>query len=168
MAVGFGADGEAAEAADPGVGAFDDPAAAGEGVGGAGDALASAGAGSGGLAGRERVAWSAAFADQGGDRAVAQLVAERVAAVAAVGEDVGGLVAVGAQFVDQWQQMRALVLVAWPQADCQGPPEGVYREVILGAGKPAVDGAWTDQVAPFLASTIEASTTTRCQSSLPA
>src|SRR6266508_6408823 len=44
VAVGFGADGESSEAAQPGVGAFDDPAVAGERVAGAGDASASAAA----------------------------------------------------------------------------------------------------------------------------
>jgi hypothetical protein len=100
-AVWFGADGESFEAAQPGVGAFDDPAVAGVWVAGAGDLFASAGAGSAGLSGGERLAWSAALADLGCDPACVKLGAEWVAAVAAVGPDLAGLVAGALERVDE-------------------------------------------------------------------
>src|SRR6266851_2635063 len=83
LAVGFGADGESSEAAEPGVGAFDDPAVAGLRVACAGHAFASARARPACLAGAERVAGAAASADLGRDVARGQLGAEWVAAVAA-------------------------------------------------------------------------------------
>ena len=167
VAVGFGADGESSEAAQPGVGAFDDPAVAGERVAGAGDASASAAALSLCLAGGERVAGSASFADLGGDPAGAEFVAERFAAVAAVGPDLAGPVAGSGERVDQRQQVGALVFVAGAEPDLQRPTVGVYGKVVLAGRKAAVDRARPDQIAPFFASTIEASTTTRDQSSRP-
>ena len=75
VALGFGADGEAAEAAEPGVGAFDGPAVLSEGVFDVSDLLASAaaGAGVGGIGGR--FAGPTAAADLGGDAALLELVA---------------------------------------------------------------------------------------------
>ena len=167
VAVGFGADGESSEAAEPGVGAFDDPAVAGEWVAGAGDAFASAGAWPACLVGEERVACSAAFADLGSHSAGAELFAKGFAAVAAVGPDLAGLVADVGERVDERQQMRAFVFVAGADPDVQRPALGVYDEVILAGRKASVDRARPDQVAPFFASTVEASTTTRDQSSRP-
>jgi hypothetical protein len=167
VAVGFGADGESAEAAEPGVGAFDDPAVAGEWVAGSGDAFAAAGAWPACLVGEEWVAWAAAFADLGGDPAGAELFAQGVAAVAAVGPDFAGSVADVCERVDQRQQMRAFVFVARAEPDLQRQALGVYGEVILAGRKASVDRARPDQVAPFFASTVEASTTTRDQSRRP-
>jgi hypothetical protein len=73
VAVGFGADVEAFEASEPGVGAFDDPAVACVGVAGAGDWFAAAFSRSCCLAGW--VAGAAAFADLGCDAAGADLFA---------------------------------------------------------------------------------------------
>jgi hypothetical protein len=167
VAVGFGADGEPSEAAEPGVGAFDDPAVAGEWVAGAGDAFAPACAWSGGLVGEEWIACPAAFADLGCDAAGAELVAEGIAAVAAISPDLARLVAEIGERVDERQQVRAFVFVAGADPDLQRPALGVYDEVILAGRKASVDRARPDQVAPFFASTVDASTTTRDQSSRP-
>lgn len=167
VAVGFGADCESSEAAEPGVGAFDDPAVSCEWVACAGDAFASAGSGSLGLSGCERVAGAAAFADLWGDPSGTDLIAEGFAAVAAVGPDLAGSVAGVGERVDQRQQMCALVFVAGADAYLERPAVGVYDKVILTGRKAAVDRAWPDQIAPFFASTIDASTTTRDQSSRP-
>ena len=89
--------------------------------------FAAAGAGSGGLAFEEWIAGAAAFADLGGDVALAERVAERVAAVAAVGPELLGLVAGGAERVDQRQQVRAFVLVAGADTDREWGAVGVDR-----------------------------------------
>src|SRR5437667_12853073 len=109
---------------------------------------------------RRRLIW-------GGDPACLEFSAEAVAAVAAVGPDLVGLVAGGLEVVDQRQQLPALVLVAGPEPHLQRPAGGVDGEVVLAGRKAAVDRARPDQVAPFFASTSEASTTTRDQSIPP-
>lgn len=121
VAVGFGADGEAFEAAEPGVGAFDDPAVAGVRVAAADVVFSAACFRVSGLAGRERVAVAAASADLGCHAALFDLVAKRVAAVAAVGPDLCWLVAGLGERVDQWQQMRTFVFVAGPEAYLERP-----------------------------------------------
>lgn len=130
------------------------------------DVLASACAGPGGLSFEERVAGAAAFADLGCDAALAEGAAEWVAAVAAVGPDLFGLVAGVAECVDEWEQVRALVLVPGAEPDLERPAVRLDCEVVFAGWEAAVDRAGPDQVAPFFASTSEASTTTRDQSSL--
>jgi hypothetical protein len=121
VAVGFGADGEAFEAAEPGVGAFDDPAVAGVRVAGADVVFAAAAFRVSGFAGWEWVAVAAALADLGGHSALFDLAAERVAAVAAVGPDLAWPVAGAGECVDQRQQVRAFVFVAGPEAYLERP-----------------------------------------------
>jgi hypothetical protein len=69
------------------------------------------------------------------------------------------------QVVDERQKVTALVLVAGGQPDRQRQAAGVYSEVKT-ASRLAQECA-ADLLAPFLASTKEASTITRDQSILP-
>ena len=167
-AVWFGAGVESAEASEPGVGSFDDPAVAGFGVASPDDFLAASGAGPWGLAGEFGVAGAAAAADSRGRFAGADGVAEGVAAVAAVGPDLFWLVAGLADGVEQRQQVRAFVLVAGPEPCLDGPAVRFDCEVVLGRGHAPVHRAGAGEITPLFASTIDASITSRDQSSLPA
>jgi hypothetical protein len=80
------------------------------------------------------LSFAAAFADLGGDPARAELGAERVAAVAAVGPELAGLVAGALERVDEGKQVGALVFVPGPEPDLQGPALGVDREVVFARG----------------------------------
>jgi hypothetical protein len=155
VAVGFAADAEAFEAAEPGVGAFDDPAVAGVGV-----SAASAAAPVG-------VSAAAAFADPGLDVAVAELLVEVVGVVAAVGPELGWLVVLGEELVDEREQLLALAVVAGADGDGERQPVRVDGEVVLAGGNAAVYRAGTGLVAPLFASMIDASTTSRDQSIRP-
>jgi hypothetical protein len=68
---------------------------------------------------------AAALADLGSDAAFAELVAEGVAAVTAVGPDLCRLVAGRGQAVEQRQQMGAFVFVAGPEPYLERPAVGV-------------------------------------------
>lgn len=114
------------------------------GVVGLDDLFAPARAAAGGLSLEERVAGAAAFAYLGCDAALVEGGAERVAAVAAVGPDLLGLVAAGAQCVDEREQVRSLVLVARPEPDLERPAVRLDGEVVLAGGEAAVDRAWPD------------------------
>src|SRR5206468_1784864 len=115
------------------------------------------------LPGGDRLVWAAALADAGLDLALAQRPRERARVVAAVGPDLVGPDPARRQRVEQGQQVPALVLVAGREPDLERRPAGVYCEVVAAA-RPAPLGA-RDLVAPFFASTSEASTITRDQSS---
>jgi hypothetical protein len=94
VGVGFVSGVESSEAAEPGVGAFDDPAVAGVGVASADHSFAASGAGPSFLVGEVGLAGSASAADPGFDSSLADVVSERVAAVATVGPELGRQVAV--------------------------------------------------------------------------
>lgn len=117
------------------------------------------------MVGGGRLAAAAAFADPRLDATRAQRVFELPRVVAAVGPQLLGPVAGRAQRVDQGQQVGAFVFVAGAEPDLQRPAVRVDDQVVLARGKAAIDGARTDQVAPLFASTREASTTSRDQSS---
>lgn len=73
------------------------------------------------LAVGERAVGAAALADLRGDRPLAECLAERVAAVAAVGPDRERLVAGEAERVDQREQVGAFVFVARAEPDLERP-----------------------------------------------
>jgi len=114
----------------------------------------------------DRLAAAAALADAGLDLTLAQGFRERARVVAAVGPDLLGPDPPRRQGIDQGQQVAALVLVAGREPHLERRPARVYGEVVA-ATRPAPLRA-PDLVAPFFASTSEASTITRDQSSLSA
>ena len=148
----------------PGVGAFDGPAVARLVV--AGLALSFSAAPDLAAVGGGRLAALSPLADAGFDPAFADLVSERLGVVAAVGPDLVGADTALGECVQQRQQVSLFVLVAGREAQRQRRPVRVYGEVVAAAG-PALERA-RDLVAPFFASTSEASTITRDQSSLSA
>jgi len=151
---------------EPGVGAFDGPAVARLGVAGfdlssfAAPDLASGGAF------WDRVAGAAGPADPGFDSSFDQSGLERSAVVAAVGPELTRPEFALEQVVCQGEQLLALVDVAGRQPDRERQPVSVYGQVIAAPG--AAQERARDLLAPFFASTKEASTITRDQSSLPA
>lgn len=104
------------------------------------------------------------MADAGCDVAVAELLAEWFGAVAAIGEHFCWLVPGVQKSVDQWDEVWSFVFVAGADTQRDGQSCGIYREVELRGRFPTVDGAFADLVAPFFASIVTASTTTRDQS----
>ena len=151
---------------EPGVGALDRPAVAGFGVTGLETSLSAAPDLGDGLAGWGGIAGASSRADLGFDLAVEQALPERVGVVAAVGPDLERSQRTLEQPVDQRQQVLAFVFVARGEADLEREPVGVYGQVIAGSC-PAQERA-RDLLAPFFASTSDASTITRDQSSLRA
>ena len=121
-----------------------------EWVAGAGDAFAAACAGPVCLAGGEWVAWSATFADLWGDAAFFDCSAEWVAAVAAIGPDLDGLVAGGGERINEWQQVRAFVFVAGPSRTASGQPLASTARWYLVEGKPRLTGLGPVRSPPFL------------------
>jgi hypothetical protein len=103
-------------------------------------------------------AWALA-ADDGVDRAGAELVAEPLDVVAAVGPELARALAAGEQVIDERQQVALLVLVAGGQPDRQRRAGSVDDQVETAAW-PAADRA-RDLPAPLLASTNDASTIAR-------
>jgi hypothetical protein len=114
-------------------------------------------------AGRDRVAGSAWLADPRLDRALAQCLLERGGGVAAVGPQLVRFDPAGKQLVDERQQVSTLVFVSAGEPRDQGRAVCVYGQVDTAAGA-APDRA-RDLLAPFFASTSDASTITRDQSS---
>jgi hypothetical protein len=149
----------------PGVGAFDGPAVAGLGVAGL-DLPAFAAPD---LACRrafgDRVSGAARPTDPGLDSSVDQSGLELSAVVAAISPELIGPQLTLEQLVGQRQQLVALVDVAGRQPDRERQPVGVYGQVI--AAPWAAQERARDLLAPFFASTNDASTITRDQSSLP-
>jgi hypothetical protein len=68
---------------------------------------------------------AAASADPRCDRPCAQLLAQRLRVVAAVGPQLRRSQAAGKQLVDEREQLPALVLVAGPDPDCKRRADGV-------------------------------------------
>src|SRR5262249_12498013 len=130
--------------------------------------LAASCAGTAFLVWEVRLARPASAADLGGDAALADVVAERIAAVAAVGPELPREIALRDQFVEEGERMRAFVFVARSDPTPDGPAWSLDGEVVLGRGTASVYRATTGEIAPFFASISDASITTRDQSSLPA
>jgi hypothetical protein len=164
FAVAAGVD--AAFGFEPGVGAFDGPAVACLGVGGFDVAVSAAPDFAGWCAVGDRVAGAAAFADLWFDLAVAEGLFERFGGVAAVGPELAGFDLAVGELVEQWQEVALLAFVARGEADGERGAVGVYCEVEAAAW--FSQECARDLLAPFFASTSEASTITRDQSSLPA
>jgi hypothetical protein len=80
---------------------------------------------------QQGLAGSAALADLRRDPALAELVAQRLAAVTAVSPDLAGLVAGGAEVVDEREQVRPLVLVPGAEPDADRPAPSVDDEVVF-------------------------------------
>ena len=117
-------------------------------------------------AGGDRLPFATWAADAGADAALGErlFVAQRVVAAVAVQLDRPDF-AFGEQ-VEQRQQVAPLVLVAGREQDLERQPAGVYKQVETAA-RAAPERA-RDLRAPFFASTSEASTITRDQSSFSA
>jgi hypothetical protein len=162
FAVAAGAD--AAECFQPGVGAFDGPAVTGLWVAGFDASFFAAPDFAAALLGWDRVARSAWLADARADPALGECLFVGAWGVAAVGPEFVGLDADFGELVEQWQQVAPLVLVSGPEQDLERDPARLDYDVEAAAGR-APERA-RDLLAPFLASTSEASTITRDQSSL--
>jgi hypothetical protein len=151
---------------EPGVGAFDGPTVPSLGVAGldlptfAAPDLSCRGAF------RDRVSGAARPADPGLDSSVDQGGLKPSAVVAAVSPELARPELALKQLVGQRQQFVALVDVASRQPDRERQPVGIYGQVI--AAPWAAQERARDLLAPFFASTNDASTITRDQSSLPA
>jgi len=166
VVVGFlvAAGGDAAFCFEPGVGALDGPAVACLGVAGLQPSLLASPDLAGWCAGGDRLAGSARLADPRLDLTLAQSLLDCRRGVAAVSPQLVGVDAARGERIEEWQQVPLLVLVAGREPDLEWRPGGVYDEVVAAAG-PAQERA-RDLLAPFFASTNEASTITRDQSSL--
>ena len=118
------------------------------------------------LAGGNRIPGAAALADPGLDLALAQGLLELARVVAAIGPQLPRLDPAGKQAVDQGQQVTPLVLVTGGEPDRKRRSASVYGQVVAASSAAPVRAR--DLRAPFFASTSEASTITRDQSSLSA
>jgi hypothetical protein len=150
----------------PGVRALDRPAVASLRVAGRELAFLAAPDLAGELAGGNRIPGAAPLADPGLDPAFAQGLRERARVVAAIGPELAGPDPACKERVDERQQMAALVLVASREPDRKRRPAGVYGQVVAASRGAPVRAR--DLRAPFFASTSEASTITRDQSSFSA
>ena len=164
FAVASGVD--AAFCFEPGVGAFDGPAVAGLRVGGFDASSAAAPDLAGWCAFGDRLAGAAGVADPWFDRAFAKGLVEGFACVGAVGPELSGDDRAFGERVEAWQEVALLVFVAGGEAYRERCPVGVYGQVVAAAWLAQERSG--DLFAPFFASTIEASTITLDQSSLPA
>lgn len=165
VGVGFAvaADLDSAAAAQPGVGALDRPALPGQGVGCLESFLFPDPDLAHGCAWLDRLGSVARFADVGLDPSLSELGEQLVGVVAAVGAELDRDAAARGELVEQRQQVALLVFVAGRQSDLEREPAPVYCEVKT-ASRLAAECA-RDLRAPFFASTVEASTITRDQSS---
>jgi len=163
VVVGFdvAAGGDPSSGFQPGVGAFDGPAVAGLGVAGFDASLFAAPDLDRRCAGGDRLAWPAWFADPRLDLALAECLVDCFGGVAAVCPQLGRADAAGEQLIDERQQMPLLVFVAGGKTHDKRCAVGVYGEVETAA-RAAAERA-RDLLAPFFASTSEASTITRDQ-----
>ena len=168
VVVGFAvaAGGDAAHCFQPGVGALDRPAVPGLRVACFEVSFLAAPDLACGLADGDRLALAARLADPRLDLALKQRLFERARGVAAISPELARLDPLLEQPVDKRDQVPLLVLVAGSEPDRERRALGVYGEVVAAAG-PAAERA-RDRFAPFFASTREASTITRDQSSLSA
>ena len=110
------------------------------------------------------IAGAAAFADPRLDLALAQRARKRGGVVAAVGPQLVGSDPARRERVNQRQQVASLVFVAGSEPHLKRCALRVYGEVVATSGTAAERAR--DLLAPFLASTSDASTITRDQSSL--
>jgi hypothetical protein len=168
VVVGFAvaAGGDPAVGFQPGVGAFDRPAVAGLGVAGLQPSLLAAPDLLHGGAGGDRLAGPAGLADPRLDLPLAQGLLERGRGIAAVCPQLARVDPLLGERVDEREQVPLLVLVAGRQTHRERRPVRVYDQVVAAAGRAAERAR--DLLAPFFASTSEASTITRDQSSLSA
>ena len=150
----------------PGVGALDGPAVAGLRVGDFEASLLSPPDFADRLPGRDRLASFARLADVGADLALGERLFVRVRGVAAVGPQFLRLPARLGEPVEQRQQEALLVLVAGSEQRFEREPAPLDDQVEAAAG--CAPECARDLFAPFFASTSEASTITRDQSSLSA
>ena len=157
---------DAASCFQPGVGAFDGPAVACLGVAGFQSALFAAPDLARWCACGDRVAAAAGFADPRLDLPLAQGLVDRFGGVAAVCPELAGPNATRQQLIHERQQMSLFVFVAGGEPHRKRGALGVYCEVETAAL--AAPECARDLRAPFFASTSEASTITRDQSSFPA
>ena len=164
FAVAAGAD--AAQCFQPGVGAFDGPALTGLWVAGFDASLFAAPDFAAALSWWDRVAGPSWLADPRSDPALAERLLVRAGGVAAVGPELVRLDADFGERVEQWQQVAPLVLVSGAEQDLERDPARLDYDVEAAAGR-APECA-RDLLAPLFASTSEASTITRDQSSLSA
>jgi hypothetical protein len=114
---------------------------------------------------RGGIARAAAAADHGFDSPQPGLGTKLLAVVAAVGPQLGRHDPTREQRVEQRQQMGPLVLVAGPDPDREGDVVRVDDQMETAAR--AASQRATDRVAPFFASTTDASTIARDQSTSP-
>jgi hypothetical protein len=166
VVVGFAvaAGGDAALGFEPGVRSFDRPAVARFSVVCFERAFLAAPDLAAGLAGRDGFVGSSSFADPRLDLAFAQGLLELRRVVAAVGPDLAWTDLACDQRVDQGQQVLSLVFVPGGESHLKRRPVCVYGQVIAASWF-AQERA-RDLRAPFFASTNDASTITRDQSSL--
>lgn len=163
VVVGFdvASGGDPASCFQPGVGAFDRPAVAGLRVTGFDASLFAAPDFDRRCAGGDRFACPPWFADPRFDLALAECFVDCLGGVAAVGPQLGRPDAAGEELIDERQQVALLVFVAGGKADhkrCAVDANGKVETAARAAAERA-----RDLLAPFFASTSEASTITRDQ-----
>jgi len=164
FAVAAGAD--PAQRFQPSVRALNGPAVAGLRVGDFQPSLLSPPDLADRLAARDRLAGFARLADPGADLPLGERLLVRARGVAAVGPQLLRLDPCFSERVEQRQQVALLVLVSGTKQDLERDPARLDYEMETAAGR-APERA-RDLFAPFFASTSEASTITRDQSSLSA
>ena len=165
VVVGFAvaAGGDAALCFQPGVCALDGPAVAGLWVGCFQAALSAPPHLPGGGAGGDRLPCSAGLADAGLDLALAQRLLELAAGIATVCPQLLRADTAGCEGLYKGEEMALLVLVAGREPYLERRAVRVDGQVVAAAGETAERAR--DLLAPFFASTKEASTITRDQSS---
>lgn len=116
--------------------------------------------------GRDRISCPTPLGDVWSDTPLAQGLSQISGVIASVSPQLARMDAARLERIDERQEMAALVLVTGGQPDRKRQAASVYSEVKT-ASRLAQECA-ADLLAPFLASTSEASTITRDQSILPA
>jgi hypothetical protein len=147
----------------PGVRALDGPAVTCERVGSFEPSLLAAPDLACRRAGGDRLARAARLADARLDLALAQGLLDRARGIGAVGPELTRVDAALGEGIEQREQVALLVLVSGREPDRERRPARVYGQVVAAA-RPPTERA-RDLLAPFFASTREASTSTRDQSS---
>jgi hypothetical protein len=163
VGVALPAGGDAPPVAQPAVGALDRPAFAAVRVAAPRDAAAAALDHHGVVGGR--LAGAAAAADHRRQATLADLLAQRLAVVAAVCPQLARPDLTREQLVEQRQQMPPLILVAGADPDRERDPGRVDDQVEAATGAAAERAA--DRAAPFFVSTNDASAIARDQSTIP-
>jgi hypothetical protein len=165
VVVGFAitADGDPTAVLQPSIRPLDRPALTGQGVSGSQPALSSPPHLAGRRALGDRLACAARLADPRLDLTFAQGLLECGRGIAAIGPQLAGVDAATSEGIHEREQMAPLVLVAGRKSDLERSTVTLYGKV-EAASRPAEKRA-RDLLAPFFASTREASTITRDQSS---